>query len=306
MALKATEKIWMDGEFVPWGEAKIHVLSHALHYGTGVFEGMRCYDTVSGPAVFRLDDHVNRLFASAHVYMMKIPYSPQEVKEAILETIRVNKVKDCYIRPLAFYGYGNLGVMPLECPVHLIISVWPWGAYLGEDGLKNGIKITISSWVRLHGSMVPVTAKASGHYLNSLLSVMEARSRGYIEGILLDKNGNVSEGSGENIFLVKGGVLFTNDASDSILIGITRNSVIEMARDLGYEVVMKTIAKDELFSADEVFLTGTAAEVTHIREIDGRVIGPVQPGPITKEIQKTFFGAVSGKLERYRKWLTFV
>jgi branched-chain amino acid aminotransferase len=307
MALPKTDKIWMDGKLIPWDEAKIHVLSHALHYGTGVFEGIRCYDTVEGPAVFRLKEHIDRLFLSAGIYKLDIPFTPDQVCEAALETVRINKLKDCYIRPIAFYGLGDLGVMPSDSPVHLVLAVWPWGPYLGSEGLEQGVKLMITSWVRLHSSMFPASAKACGQYLNSCLSVMDARSKGFIESILLDKEGNVAEGSGENLFLVKDNVVITNDAESSILMGITRDAIIEIAGNLGYQVRIKTISKGELFMADEAFFTGTAAEVTPIREIDDRQIGSGScPGPVTKAIQKEFFDVIAGRLPAYHKWLTFV
>jgi branched-chain amino acid aminotransferase len=237
---------------------------------------------------------------------MPIPYTSEQVCDAALETVRVNKLQDCYIRPISFYGYCNLGVMPTDCPVHTVIAVWPWGPYLGSEGLEKGVKLMITSWVRLHSSMFPSAAKACGQYLNSCLSVMDARSKGFIESIMLDRDGNVSEGSGENIFLVKDGVVVTNDAESSILMGITRASVIQIAKDLGYEVRIKTISKGELFVADEAFFTGTAAEVTPIQEIDDRPIGAGCPGPVTKAIQERFFEIIAGKLPEYRKWLTFV
>ncbi|MHC1585478.1 MAG: branched-chain amino acid transaminase [Candidatus Syntropharchaeia archaeon] len=297
------DKIWMDGEFVDWDKAKVHVLSHALHYGSGVFEGIRCYSTKKGSFIFRLKEHIQRLYDSARVYKIEIPYSPQEFAEAIKETIRVNRLDACYIRPIVFYGYHHLGVDPTDCPVNCAIATWPWGAYLGEEALKKGIRCTFTSWVKIHSKMLPVTAKAVGQYINSMLAVMDAKDRGFDEAIMVDDNGYVSEGSGENIFIVKNGVIYTPGFESSILPGITRDSVIKIGRDLGYEVVEKILTKGEILMADEVFFTGTAAEVTPIREIDYRIIGNGQRGPVTERIQKKFFDIVNAMDDAYMHWL---
>ncbi|WP_456487700.1 branched-chain amino acid transaminase [Candidatus Alkanophaga liquidiphilum] len=296
-------KIWMNGEFVDWKDAKVHVLSHTLHYGSGVFEGIRCYATERGSFVFRLKEHVDRLFWSAKLYCIEIPYSHAEITEAIKETIRVNELKACYIRPIVFYGYHNLGVHPGGCPVECVIAVWEWGAYLGDEALRRGIRCTFSAWHRLHSRMVPVTAKAVGHYVNSMLAVMDARSKGFDEALMLDANGYVSEGSGENLFIVRDGVIYTPGLESSILPGITRDSVIKIARDLGFEVVEKPLTVGEVLIADEAFFTGTAAEVTPIREIDFRTIGDGKVGPITRAIQNKFFDVVNARDEKYLHWL---
>lgn len=298
-----TELIWFDGKFVPWDEAKVHVLTHALHYGMGVFEGIRCYNTSSGPAVFRLKEHAQRLVRSAHIFMMDIGYSADEISKAIIETIKKNKVKECYIRPLSFVGYGAMGLNATGNPIHTIIAVWPWGAYLGEDGINKGIKVRTSSFIRPHVNSNMTMAKVSGYYVNSQLAKREAIMCGCDEAMLLDTEGYVSEGSGENIFIVRDGVLKTTPLT-SILEGITRNSMIEVARDLGIEVREERFTRDEVYIADEAFFTGTAAEITPIRELDGRAIGSGKPGPITKKLQGIFFDTVTGKNKKYKKWLT--
>lgn len=296
-------KIWYNGTFVDWKDAKVHVLSHGLHYGSGVFEGIRCYATEKGSFIFRVKEHIERMYHSARLYKMSIPYSKEELIEAIKETIRINGLDACYIRPIAFYGYHHLGVNPTGCPVDCAIAVWRWGTYLGAEALERGIRCTISSWRRIDPRTLPVTAKAVGHYLNSLLAVLEAKERGFDEAIMLDNNGYVAEGPGENIFAVRHGVLYTPEAESSILPGITRASVIELARDMGYKVVEKPISKDELLAADEVFFTGTAAEVSPIREIDRITIGTGKRGAVTTVIQQKFFDVVNARDERYMKWL---
>ena len=306
MGLTDVKKIWMNGEIINLEDAKIHVLSHSLHYGTGVFEGIRCYDTERGPSIFRLDAHLRRFFDSAKTYMIKMPYTREEVKKAIMDIIKVNNLKSCYIRPLAYYGMHGLGVHPNSCPVEMVIAVWPWGSYLGDKGLEEGIKVTVSSWRKYHSSMLPTVAKACGQYLNSYLSVLEARQKGFLEGILLDAEGDISEGSGENIFLVRGGLVCTNDPSSSILLGITRGAVIRIAEDLGYQVVIRKMSRGELFISDEIFFTGTAAEVTPVVEVDERIVGSGRKGPVTDAIQKRFFEVVNGKRPEYDDWLTFV
>jgi len=296
-------KIWYNGTFVDWKDAKVHILSHGLHYGSGVFEGIRCYATEKGSFIFRLKEHIERMYHSARLYKMNIPYSKEEMSEAIKETIRINDLDACYIRPIAFYGYHHLGVNPTGCPVDCAIAVWRWGTYLGTEALERGIRCTFSSWRRIDPKTLPVTAKAVGHYLNSLLAVLDAKERGFDEAIMLDNHGYVAEGPGENIFAVKNTILYTPEAESSILPGITRASVIELARDMGYKVVEKPITREELLTADEVFFTGTAAEVSPIREIDNVAIGEGKRGRVTTVIQKKFFEVVNAKDERYMKWL---
>lgn len=295
----------MDGELVPWDDAKVHVLTHTLHYGLGVFEGIRCYETVNGPAVFRLREHVERLFHSAKIFLLDIPYTVEEVEEAIKETIRVNNIKECYIRPLVYIGYGAMGLYPKENPVRLSIAVWPWGAYLGDDGIKNGIRVKTSSFIRNHVNSNMSRGKVSGYYVTSQLAKKEAVSCGYDEALLLDTEGYVSEGSGENMFIVRGGRIKTTPLT-SILEGITRESILTIARDEGIEVIEERFTRDEVYIADEAFFTGTAAEVTPIRELDGRSIGDGKPGPVTKKLQGIFFSIVKGENPRYKDWLTFV
>ncbi len=296
-------KIWYNGEFVDWKEAKVHVLSHGLHYGSGVFEGIRCYATEKGSFIFRLKEHVDRMYRSAKLYKMEIPYSKEEVKEAAKETIRINGLDACYIRPIAFYGYHHLGVNPAGCPVDCAIAVWRWGTYLGAEALESGIRCTLSPWRRIDPNTLAVTAKATGHYLNSMLAVQDAKERGFDEAIMLDNSGYVAEGPGENIFAVKNAILYTPGAESSILPGVTRASVIELAQAIGYEVVEKPITKEELLSADELFFTGTAAEVSPIREIDNVTIGEGKKGEVTGDIQRKFFDVVNAKEEKYMRWL---
>ena len=300
------DKIWFNGEFVNWEDARIHVLSHVVHYGSSVFEGMRCYETNKGAACFRLDNHVHRIFDSAKIYRMPIPYSKEEIKDAILETIRVNKLKSCYVRPIAFRGYGSLGVDPTTCPVDVVIAVWEWGAYLGADALEKGTSVRIASWNRLAPNTMPALAKAGANYMNSQLIKLEAMADGYSEGIALDSQGYVSEASGENIFMVKNGAIYTPSSGSSILPGITRHSVITLARDLGYTVTPRPIPRESLYIADEVFFTGSAAEVTPIAEIDHIPIGEGSRGPVTKELQDAYFGITTGEREDKHGWLTYV
>jgi len=302
--LKKTEKIWMDGAFVPWDEANVHVLTHTLHYGLGVFEGIRCYDTPKGPAVFRLDEHVRRLFTSAHIFLMEMPFSEHEIKAAILETIRVNRIRECYIRPIAFIGYGVMGVYAKGNPTKVAVAVWPWGAYLGEEGLEKGIRVKVSSFIRNHVNSSMSRAKVCGYYVNSQLAKTEAISCGYDEALLLDTEGYVSEGSGENVFIVRNGVLKTTPLT-SILEGITRDSVMNIANDLGIRVVEERFTRDEVYVADEAFFTGTAAELTPIRELDGRKIGEGRAGTVTRQLQSRFFDIVKGKNPKYESWLTY-
>ncbi|MDO8747329.1 MAG: branched-chain amino acid transaminase [Thermodesulfovibrionales bacterium] len=297
--IKKTEKIWMDGRFVDWDNANVHVMTHTLHYGLGVFEGIRCYETTGGPAIFRLKEHVQRLFKSAHIFLLAIPYSEEEIEDAIKKTVKINKVKECYIRPLVYIGYGAMGLYPKDNPVKVAVSVWPWGAYLGDDGIKNGIRVKVSSFIRNHVNSQMSRAKACGYYINSQLAKKEAISLGYDEALLLDTDGYVAEGSGENIFIVRNGRLKTTPLT-SVLEGITRESIMKIARDLKIEVIEERFTRDEIYIADEAFFTGTAAEVTPIREVDGRVIGEGKAGRITKKLQSVFFDSVKGKKKEIR------
>ncbi|MFP6868393.1 MAG: branched-chain amino acid transaminase [Nitrospinota bacterium] len=301
----ATEKIWMDGEFLPWDEAKIHVLTHSLHYGLGVFEGIRCYKTNRGPAVFRLDEHMKRLCDSAHIVGLDIPFDQKVLTKAVLETIRANKVDACYIRPLVWLGYGSMGVNPAGAPVRTMIAVWKWGAYLGEEGLSKGIRVKVSSFTSHHPNSYMTGAKTTGNYAVSQLAKMEAVQSGFDEALMLDPEGFVTQGSGENIFLVRDGVLKTPPLQ-GILRGITRETVIYLAREQGLEIEMEAFARDEVYVADEAFFTGTAAELTPIREVDNRMIGDGKPGPITKRLQDAFFAVVNGRDEGHLGWLTTV
>jgi branched-chain amino acid aminotransferase len=302
--METAELIWQNGEFVPWHEAQTHVLSHGLHYGTGVFEGIRCYETERGPAIFRHKDHLDRLAKSAELYYFQLSYSGEEIAEATRELIRRNDLRSCYIRPLAFRGYGNLGLYATDAPIDLVIAAFPWGAYLGEEGQKHGIRAKVSSWRRIGpGGLIP-HAKASGQYLNSILAKTESQNAGYEEALLLDERGFVCEGSGENIFLVRDGEIVTPPHVAAILDGINRKSVIQIARDLGYTVVERDVARSELYLAEEVFLTGTAAELVPVREIDDHPLG--EPGEITRVIQAKFRDALEGRAEEYLEWLDFV
>jgi branched-chain amino acid aminotransferase len=302
--MEQADLIWHNGEFVPWEEAKVHVLSHGLHYGTGVFEGIRCYETERGPAIFRHKDHLDRLAKSAELYYLGLPYSPEEIAAATRELIVRNGLRSCYIRPLAFRGYGEMGLYAKSAPIEVIIAVWPWGAYLGDEGKRNGISAKVSSWRRIGpGGLIP-HAKASGQYLNSILAKTESANAGYEEAILLDERGFVCEGSGENIFLVRDGEIVTPPHVASILDGINRKSVIQIARDLGYTVVERDIARAELYLAEEVFLTGTAAELVPVREIDDHPLG--EPGEVTRVIQAKFEDALHGRAEEYQEWLDVV
>lgn len=304
MAIPKSEFIWFDGEFVPWDEAKIHVLSHVLHYGTSVFEGIRAYQTPAGPAVLGLDAHVKRFFNSAKIINMPIPFTHEQIGQAILETVAVNKHNGCYIRPLAFRGYEVLGVDPRACPVQTIIATWEWGAYLGADAIEKGVDVGISSWRRMAPDTHPSMAKAGGNYINSQMVVMEAKRHGYVEGIVLDVSGYVSEGSGENIFVVLDGVIYTPPRGNSILTGITRQFAITLAEEKGYKVVEQQIPREMLYIADELFFTGTAAEITPIKTVDGKEIGSGSRGPITEEIQSEFFAITTGEVPDRHGWLT--
>lgn len=302
--METAELIWQNGELVPWDEARTHVLSHGLHYGTGVFEGIRCYDTERGPAVFRHREHLERLEKSAKLYYFELPYTAEELRLATHELISRNGLGSCYIRPLAYRGYGNLGLYATDAPIDVIVAAFPWGVYLGEEGQKHGIRAHVSSWRTISGDSLIPHAKASGQYLNSVLAKTEATASGYDEAILLDQHGRVSEGSGENVFVVRDGVICTPPHTAAILDGITRNSVVQIARDLGYTVEERDIARAELYLADEVFLTGTAAELCPVREIDDHPLG--EPGEITRVIGAKFQDALHGRAEEYTEWLDFV
>ena len=301
--MQETEKIWMNGELFDWADAKVHVGVHGLHYGSGVFEGIRCYDTPKGPAVFRLGDHMQRLRNSARLLYMEIPYSVDELITACNELVGANGLPECYIRPIAFYGYGELGVAARGNPIETVIMSWPWGSYLGEAGLRNGIRAKISSWQRVSPNIVPHVSKATGVYINSMLAVTEANNAGYDEAILLTPEGIVADGSGENIFVVRDGVIYTPDLATGILPGITRDAVTQIAQDLGYTVVEKALIRSDLYLADEVFMCGTAAEVTPLRSVDDHEIGV---GAVTLAIQEAYLGTVRGKSERWSQWLDFV
>lgn len=304
MEMEKVDKIWMNGEFVDWDDAKIHVLSHVVHYGSSVFEGLRCYKTRSGPAVFRMAAHTKRLFNSMKIYRMQPPCTPEEVNGAILELIAVNGLDACYIRPLVYRGYQSLGVDPGDCPIEIMIAVWRWGRYLGEDALERGVDVCVSSWNRMAPNTFPAMAKTGANYMNSQLIKMEAQAHGYIEGIALDPYGHVSEGSGENIFIVQNGVLITPSRSSSILPGITRNTVIALAADLGLKVIEEVVPREALYVADEAFFTGSAAEITPIASIDRIPIGSGSRGPITKQLQDSFFAILSGDVPDRHGWLT--
>jgi len=303
MKIQPTDKVWKNGKLVDWKDATVHVMTHGLHYGTGVFEGIRCYETVSGPAVFRLKEHMKRLELSAKSINMGLPYSVEEMCSAAKETIKANKLRSCYIRPIVFYGVQGVGVNPMGYPIEAFIVVFELGAYLGDEGMKSGIKVHTSSWHRISGGSVPATAKACGDYLNSALAVMEAKLNGFDETIMLNDLHMVAEGSGENLFMVKDGRILTPPLNAGILPGITRDAVMKIARDLGYETVEQNIARSELYLADELFFTGTAAEVTPIREVDRRAVGNGKPGPVTVALQKKFLDIVRGRDKNYAAWL---
>ncbi|MDQ3757370.1 MAG: branched-chain amino acid transaminase [Actinomycetota bacterium] len=304
MPLQKVDKIWMDGELVDWDDAKIHILTHTLHYGCGVFEGIRAYATSRGAAVFRLTDHINRLFESAQIFMLDVPFSREDLVEATKETVRVNGLDSCYIRPIVYLGYGEMGLNTLPCPVNVSIAVWPWGSYLGDEGLRNGVRMKISSWQRHDPNAMPPAAKGTGMYINSSMAKLEALKAGYDEAILLSPQGYVSECTGENIFVVRHGRIITPPLSAGALEGITQSSVMTIARDLGMECEVGNILRSDLYVADEAFLTGTAAEVVPIRSVDDRELG--EPGPITRKIQETYFATVKGEVDRYKDWLEHV
>ena len=298
-------EIWLDGEFVDWEEAQVHVLTHALHYGTGVFEGVRCYETVDGPAIFRWDEHLDRLYQSAKPYQIEIPYEPEEITNATTELIRREGHSSCYIRPIAFVGYDRLGLNPTDIPIQTAVACWPWGSYLGDEAIEEGVDVAVSSWRKYGSDQIPTNAKTTGAYVNSVLASIEARENGYVEALVLNEEGEVAEGPGENLFLVRDGEVFTTGLAESILDGITRRSVIELARDLNYTVHdQATISRGELYTADELFFTGTAAEVTPIRSVDDVEIGAGTKGPITDEIQTQFFDVVEGTVSAYDHWFT--
>jgi branched-chain amino acid aminotransferase len=303
LAFHETEWVWKDGTLVPWANATTHVSAHALHYGSGVFEGMRCYDTSDGPAIFKLEAHLERFYASASVYGINIPYGQEELCEGVRDVILKNGFSSCYVRPICYYGSDTLNVHPRNCPVETVILAWPWAAYLGAEGVEKGVRITVSPWRKFKSDMMPTTAKACGQYLNSILAVRDAVSRGYAEALLLDTDGFLAEGSGENIFIIRDGKILTNDERHSILLGITREAVLRIARDLGYSIEIRALHLEDLLSADEAFFTGTAVEVTPISEIDGRQVGTGARGPITKEIQEAFFAATQGRHPLYKDWL---
>ena len=304
MPLQKVDKIWMDGKLVNWDDANVHILTHTLHYGSGVFEGIRCYATSQGGAIFRLTDHIERLFDSAKIFMIDIPYTVEQLVEATKETVRVNNIDECYIRPIAYLGYGEMGLNPLPCPVNVSIAVWPWGTYLGDEGIKHGVRVKVSSWQRHDPNAIPPAAKGTGMYINSSMAKVEALKAGYDEAILLSPQGYVSECTGENIFVIKNGKLLTPPVSSGALEGITQNSVMTIARDMGVDVQVTNILRSDLYLADEAFLTGTAAEVVPIRSIDDREIG--EPGPITRKVQETYFATVRGQVDQYKDWLEHV
>jgi len=301
--IQKSDKIWMDGEFVDWDKANVHILTHTLHYGLGMFEGIRCYKTIKGSAIFRLDEHVDRLFASSHIFNIEIPYSKDDIRQAIIKTVKINKLRECYIRPLVYIGYGAMGLYPKGNPISVAVAVWPWGAYLGDEGLEKGIKIKVSSFTRHHVNSSMTRAKVCGYYVNSQIAKKEAIACGYDEALLLDSEGYVSEGSGENIFIVRNGRIKTTPLT-TILEGITRDSIIRIARDNRIPVEEERFTRDEIYIADEAFFTGTAAEVTPIREIDGRKIGVGSRGKVTRKLQSIFFDIVKGRNRKYESWLT--
>jgi branched-chain amino acid aminotransferase len=306
MPVPETKYIWLNGTFVNWHEARVHVLTHALHYGSGVFEGIRAYKNEKGTFVFRLTDHLKRLFESAKIYFMKIPYSLEELVRATKELLKLNGLEACYIRPIAYRGYGEMGLNPLNCPVEVAIAAWPWGAYLGEEGIQRGIRAKISSFRRIDVNVLPPAAKATGQYINSILAKVEALNDGYDEAILLDQRGFISEGSGENIFVIKDGIIYTPPSSAGILKGITRDTVIKLALKTGFAVKEQNLVRTDLYLADEVFFTGTAAEIVPIREIDLRTVGSGEPGPITRALQQSFYDLIAGKYPEFKEWLEYV
>lgn len=305
MAIDYYEKVWHNGKLIPWNEATIHVGSHVVHYGTCVFEGIRCYETQQGPAIFRLKEHTERLINSAKIYRMELDYSLEQLQQAMVELIQVNEARHSYLRPVVFRGYGEIGVNPLKNPIEIFILAWRWGKYLGDEALRNGIDVCVSSWNRLAPNTMPAMAKASANYMNSQLIKMEAIANGYTEGIALDSSGNVSEGSGENIFIVRDGRIYTPPLGSSILPGITRDSIITLAEEMGYPVTEQVLSREALYIADEVFFTGTAAELTPIRSIDRIVIGKGHPGPVARRLQDRYLAIAEGRAEDKYGWLTY-
>lgn len=303
MTFDQSKWVWMDGRVIPWSHATTHVSAHGLHYGSGVFEGMRCYETTSGPAIFRLESHLDRLYASAEIYGIAIPFTRADLTDGIREIVARNGFRSCYVRPICYVGSGSLSVHPGDNPVEVVILAWPWAPYLGAEGLEQGVRVTVSPWRKFQSRMMPTTAKACGQYLNSMLAVRDAVSRGFAEALLLDAEGHLAEGSGENLFIVRDSRLLTNDERHSILMGVTRDAVLQIAGDLGYCIKIGPLNLEDLLFADEAFFTGTAAEVTPIRQVDGTVIGKATPGPMTEEIQKIFFAATAGRDPRYKDWL---
>lgn len=306
MPMTKTDKIWMNGQFVAWDDAKVHVLAHVLHYGSSVFEGIRAYQTKSGTAIFRLEDHIERLFFSAKVYRMKIPFTREQIERACIETVAVNRLNECYIRPLAYRGYENIGVNPIGVPIDVAIAAYPWGKYLGDEALAKGVSVKVGTWSRMAANTLPAMAKAGGNYLNSQLLRIEAADDGYAEAIALDPNGYVSEGSGENLFVVHKGVLYTPGIASSILMGITRDSVMTLAKEMGIEVREQALPREMLYAADELFFVGTAVEVTPISMVDKLPVGDGARGPITKALQDAYFAAVRGENAKHANWLTSV
>jgi len=301
-----SQNIWFDGKIIPFNDAQIHVMSHCIHYGSGVFEGIKCYNTPNGPAIFRLKEHMERLHASANAFNINIPYNVDELCKASIDIVKANDVQDCYLRPVAFYGFDTLGVHPKDCPVQASIATLNWGAYVSKEALLKGAKITISPWRKFETSSFPVSTKASGQYLNSLLAVQDAKSRGFDEALLLNIDDSIAEGSGQNIFIIKNGIFHTNDHKSNILMGITRDSIFTILKDMGYDYKIDKITKNDLFDADEVFYCGSASEVTPIREIDNHIVGDGKAGKLTLELQKKYYEIVRGAHKKYYHWLTFV
>jgi len=305
MPIANYEKVWHNGKFIPWGEATIHVASHVISYASCLFEGIRCYETPQGPAIFRLKEHTDRLVNSSKIYRIELAYSRDDLQQAMVELVRVNQAKHCYIRPLVLRGYGEMGVNPLRNPIEVYLLAWKWGKYLGDEALKKGVDVCVSSWQRIAPNTLPAMSKASANYMNAQLIQMEAQTNGYVEGIALDTDGHISEGSGENIFVVRDGKIHTPPLAASVLPGITRDSVITLAREAGYEVIEQILAREILYIADEVFFTGTAAEITPIRSVDRIVVGQGQPGPVTRDLQERFLRIVEGRVDDAHGWLTF-
>jgi len=304
MAVNNYEHVWHNGKFIPWGEATIHVSAHVVHYASSLFEGIRCYDTLHGPAIFRLKEHTDRLVNSARIYRMELPFTREQLTQAMVELVRINNVKHCYLRPVVFRGEGEMGVNPLKNPIEIYILAWAWGKYLGDEALRNGVDVCVSSWQRIAPNTLPAMAKSAANYMNSQLIKMEAITNGYTEGICLDTSGHLSEGSGENIFVIREGKIYTPPLSASVLPGITRDSVVRLALEMGYAISEQNIAREMLYIADEVFFTGTAAEITPIRSVDRIVVGEGQPGPITRALQERFMTIVQGQAEDKFGWLT--